>query len=463
MLTSGQAETRYTWPSVPLDASLGWKADPAAKERWLDLPEDPDRIAQDSRWPAFFPSPICLVTTGDGRQNALEKVVGASIVNRFPYIIALSFCVEDLSERHYARRSFCALLEQTRVAAVQLIVPGERLDAAMSAIASIPDGSSSERISASGLTTRSAITNSAPVFDDAYMVYEAELVEPSLDFEGVQIFDKPWTDVGSHRIYYLKISTIQLQEEVSRGDCQIKWRSLPAFQPQQPFKPEAAHTQVDKKGYTKRYTPNYSFPAEGTIAFEADYLRDGMAVQHVKDALITDNDAARWPCFFPQSAGIITSRSADGTADVMPCGSTTIVSRNPMIVAPCIAYASVNERYAPRATLDLVLDSGWFGCGVPFIEDSVVEAIRYAGNLSLRDDVEKMANSGLLFGPGGRVPVTTGLPVFYECKLVGHQRLGSHIILFGEVQRIRVREDVSPENPLEWCPWPDVTGLPDRM
>jgi flavin reductase (DIM6/NTAB) family NADH-FMN oxidoreductase RutF len=63
----------------------------------------------------------------------------------------------------------------------------------------------------------------------------------------------------------------------------------------------------------------------------------------------------------------------------------------------------------------------------------------------------------LLLGAGSRVPVTKGLPVFYECKVVGHQRLGTHIILFGEVQRIRVREDVTPENPLEWCPWPDVT------
>lgn len=461
MLTPAQSEARYRWPAVALDGSSGWRTDSDVGGNWLDLPEDPLRIARDSRWPAFFPSPICLVSTGDGEHSALEKVVGASIVNRFPYIIALSFCIQDLSDRHYARNSFCSLLERTGTAAVQLIAPGEKLDAAMSAIASIPDGRTSERVQASGLPARSAITSAAPVFEDAYLVYEAQLVEPSVDFEGTPIFEKPWTDVGSHRVYYLKISTIQLQESVARGQSQIRWRSLPAFGPKDDFKPDEAPAHVVKKGYTKRYTPNYSFPASGTIAFETDSFQDGMAVHHVRDALITDNDAARWPCFFPQSAGIITSRSADGTEDLMPCGSTTMISRSPLIVAPCIAYASVNERYAPRATLDLVLESGWFGCGVPFIEDSVVEAIRYAGNLSLRDDAEKLINSGLLLGSGSRVPVTKGLPVFYECKVVGHQRLGTHIILFGEVQRIRVREDVTPENPLEWCPWPDVTDNVD--
>jgi hypothetical protein len=47
-----------------------------------------------SRWPAFFPSPICLATTRHDDVSHLEKVVGASIVNRFPYVVALSFCRE---------------------------------------------------------------------------------------------------------------------------------------------------------------------------------------------------------------------------------------------------------------------------------------------------------------------------------------------------------------------------------
>ena len=86
----------------------------------------------------------------------------------------------------------------------------------------------------------------------------------------------------------------------------------------------------------------------------------------------------------------------------------------------------------------------------------MVDAIRYAGNISLRDDTAKLMNAGLQVQTGDRVPVLPDLPVFYECKVVGQQLLGTHIMLFGEVQRIRVRADVTPSNPLEWCPWADI-------
>ena len=76
--------------------------------------------------------------------------------------------------------------------------------------------------------------------------------------------------------------------------------------------------EVSHTGYVKGDEPNYRFPASGTVGFKGDYVCDGMTVLHVPEDLITDNDDARWPCFFPQSAGIITSRGLDGTANVMP-------------------------------------------------------------------------------------------------------------------------------------------------
>jgi flavin reductase (DIM6/NTAB) family NADH-FMN oxidoreductase RutF len=303
---------------------------------------------------------------------------------------------------------------------------------------------------------RPGISSGVPVFDDSFMVYEAELVQPSVDLEGRKLFEQPWTDVGSHRIYYFRITTIQLREDIADGRRQVAWRSLPAFTPTTSTTTSSAKALNESKGNIKGYTPNYRFPAAGTIAFKHDYVRDGMAVLHPGDDLIADNDDARWPCFFPQSAGIITSRGRDGTENVMPCGSTTVESRHPLVISPCLSYAAVNERYAPRASVDMILDSGWFGCGVPYIDESVVEAIRYAGNTSLRDDVEKLLNSGLAHRPGERVPILTGLPIFYECEVVGSEYLGTHVMVFGKVTRIRVADDVSAANPLEWCPWPDV-------
>src|SRR3954463_2925783 len=104
------------------------------------MPEHEGDLARDSRWPALFPAPLCLVTAGRDGAAGLEKVVGASIVNRFPYVIALSFCRESLSARHYVRGRFMEILEEGGTAAVQFLRPGPALDAAMVAISRVPDG-----------------------------------------------------------------------------------------------------------------------------------------------------------------------------------------------------------------------------------------------------------------------------------------------------------------------------------
>jgi len=427
------------------------------------LPELPDELAVDSRWPALFPSPICLVTTGDGSTAALEKVVGASIVNRFPYIVALSFCRRALSDRHYVRGRFMEALERHEAVAVQFLPPGEALDRAMGAIASVPDECVTDRIAHTGLPVRPARTNCAPVFSDAYLVYEARLVKPGRDFEKVPIYAEPWTDAGSHRVYYLEITAIQLRQDIAEGRSQIHWRSLPTWQPTSLPKRQAEASVITGGKYQKPYTPHYSFPSAGTIAFESDEWRDGMAIKHLpplpEDQVEVNNDRARWPCFFPSSVGMITTWTEAGQPNVMPCGSTTIISRHPLIITPCVSYAAINERYAPRATLDAIRRSGRFGCGVPFIEETVLGAIKYCGNVSISDNPHKVRDAGFDVEPSSWAPIPTTLPVYFECEVSGEVRLGTHIMFLGEVRRIRVRADVTPDNPMEWCPWADVVPV----
>jgi flavin reductase (DIM6/NTAB) family NADH-FMN oxidoreductase RutF len=426
------------------------------------MPESRDEIARDSRWPAFFPSPICLVTVHDGKGSAVEKVVGASIVNRFPYVMALSFCREPLSSRHYARRAFTGMLEKSGRVVVQYLLPGPTLDRALEAVASIPDEECRSRIARSGLRTRTAVTNCAPVFESAYLVYEASLARPMQDFAGAPIYREPWIDVGSHRVYFLEVNAIQLRIEIAQGEQQIIWHSLPVWQPLRKTSDGelVGTTPAPVPGYRKGYTPHYVFPSSQTAAFEYDDLVDGMAVKHLPslpaDQVEVDDDRARWPCFFPSSAGMITTQADASTPNLMPCGSTTVLSRHPMVIAPCVSYASINRRYAPRATLDLLRKSGKFGCGVPFISDRVIEAIRYAGNTSLAQDRDKLANSGLHVDGSRRTPVLDELPIHFDCEIVGEVPLGTHVMFLGEVREISVRTDVSKENPLEWCPWASV-------
>jgi flavin reductase (DIM6/NTAB) family NADH-FMN oxidoreductase RutF len=326
----------------------------------------------------------------------------------------------------------------------------------------VPEHATGTRINRAGLETRSGITNDAPVLADAYMVYETRLVRPQKDFDGQPIYEKAWEDVGSHRIYFLEITAIQLREDIAMGQSQVLWRALPTWQPT--LSDDASgpsRGRIDSAGrYQKGYTPNYAFPAANTRAFEFDELRDGMAVKRLpplpQDQVEVDNDRARWPCFFPSSCGLITTWADNGVPNMMPCGSTTIVSRDPLIISPCVSYARINQRYAPRVSLDTIRKSGRFGCGVPYVSDTIVDAMKYAGNNSLAHDRDKVLNSGLSIEHSEYGPVLKETPIHFDCRVAGEIRLGTHIMFLGEVERIRVRADVTPENPLEWCPWATV-------
>lgn len=463
-LSEALSPYKYHWPTSRLEGDPNWLFDEGQRCYSRPMPESDESLALDSRWPAFFPAPICVVTTADGRQTALEREVGASIVNRFPYVVALSLCREQISSRHYERTSFMKVLESGGVASLQFLPPGETLDKVLHTIATVPDGEGLTRVERCGLETRSGVTNGAPVFTSSYLVYEARLAKPQKDFEGHPIFEQPWADVGSHRIYFLEIEAIQLRQDIARGETQIHWRALPAW---------AALERVEDKGteevagadgrYQKGYTPNYKFPAANTIGFEFDYVRDGMATKLLpplpEDQVEVDNDRARWPCFFPSSCGLITSWTQGGIPNVMPCGSTTIVSRRPLIIAPCVSYASINERYAARESLDIIRQTKRFGCGVPFVDDQIVQAIKYAGNNSIAHDLQKFRHSGLSAENSVYGPRIKEVPIHFDCEVIDEIRLGTHIMFLGKVVGIKVRSDVSPENPVEWCPWPDVVPV----
>lgn len=458
------ADFSYQWPYSSLDATAGWQdiSDRPFKKR--DLPETAEQLAADSRWPAFFPSPICLVTTTDGEEIGFEKVVGPSIVNRFPYIAALSFCRESLSERHHVRGKFTELLEAGGSVAIQFLPQGDKLARAMQAITQTPEDNTSERLSIAGLESRPGQTVKAPVLEDAYLVYEGRLVSPGKDFSGNPIFDLPWSDIGSHRIYYIEITAIQLREDIAQGEAQILWEGLPEWSADSSLPSPTGVTPKEgmAEHYQKGYSPRYKFPAANTVAFESDDYAHGMAIKHLsplpEDQVEVDNDRARWPCFFPSPLGMITSWDEPGQANLMPCGSTTIISRHPLIIAPCVSYSAINERYAPRASLEIIRKAGAFGCGVGYIDDPLTDAIRYSGTTSFTIDPDKVSNAGLQVSYRDKAPQIDDLPIHFECDLIGEVRLGTHIMFLGEVKSILVRSDLNQDNPMTWCPWAQVTN-----
>ena len=128
----------YSWPHSELTEACNW-SDAGSLFTQRSLPESLSELEKDSRWPLFFPSSICIVTTSDGKTTAMEKVVGPSIVNRFPYVVALSFCKKGLSDRHHNRNTFIKLLENSTGIAVQFFPPGDSLEITMSSIREVEE------------------------------------------------------------------------------------------------------------------------------------------------------------------------------------------------------------------------------------------------------------------------------------------------------------------------------------
>ena len=454
---------QYRWPEGDLNDDSRWRLQLSGQYFARDLPESDSELLADSRWPALFPCALCLVTTGTNGETAMEKVVGASIVNRFPYIVALSFCRDNLSDRHHSRSQFMEMLERAGCAVVQFLPPGTALDRAMDSILIHSDADTGARIERTNLAVRAAEGIEAPVFVDAYLAYEAKLVSPGRDLNGAEIFPQPWTDIGSHRVYFLEISAIQLRQDIAEGRSQIMWRSLPVWHPQTelPLRQPTSRCQRSAPKYEKGYTPHYLFPSGGTIAYSPDYLKANMAIkllprQPLNELRALSDDDARGPCFFPSSLGMISSWADNGIPNLMPCGSTTVVSRHPLVISICVSYADINIRYAPRASLDIIRKAGFFGCGVAFINDAIINAIRYSGNTSIDSDVEKLANTGLTVREDMKVPFLPALPIQFQCRVISEQLLGTHCMILGEVERIFVRADVRRENPLEWYPWAGI-------
>lgn len=457
-LSSDLKPFAYSWPG-PTDAGL-WQD---LGDHWYrSLNESEDSLKNDSRWPAFFPSPIAIVTVKTPEGLQIEKVVGPAIVNRFPYIAMLSFCHAELSARHYARAGILEGISRAGEISIQFLRPGPGLKKILDTIAGFPGDDRHDELKKLGGTCRLVERDGYFEFAEAFLVYRGKLVPPLKDFDGEKIFSSPFLKVGSHTLCFFEIEEILLDHKIANCADRINWRSLPEWKNFTPKFQE--QTILSPSKAIKGYSSYYQFPSSNTVSFEFDEVRHEMAVKRLSrlptSTQVVDNDKARWPCFFPSSVGLVTLDNGNSAPSLMPCGSTTMVARSPLTIAICVSYAKINARYAPRASLAELRRSGRFGCGVPYVNPEIENAIRYCGNVSVKDDPEKALKVGMTWAKGKNESYRPEqLPVFFECDIVGEHRLGTHFMFLGEVKGIYVNKSVSRENPLEWFPFAAVESV----
>jgi flavin reductase (DIM6/NTAB) family NADH-FMN oxidoreductase RutF len=140
---------------------------------------------------------------------------------------------------------------------------------------------------------------------------------------------------------------------------------------------------------------------------------------------------------YPTPAGLITSVSPDGRANIVTLGEVYNLSlRTPTIVGISIRKATYSH--------GLIAQSGEYVVNLPTTR--LMEAVDRCGTTSGRK-VDKFAEFGLtpLRATVVKPPLIAECPVNLECKVMGMEEIGDHDMFKGEVVAAHVEDTLLDE------------------
>lgn len=142
----------------------------------------------------------------------------------------------------------------------------------------------------------------------------------------------------------------------------------------------------------------------------------------------------------PRPIALITSVNESGLVNAAPFSAFNFMGTDPPIVAFCPGLYSVNPP-VPKDTRRNVLASGDFV--VNMVDEDLLEAMTIAG-AKFPPEVSETEAMGvtLVASVDVRPPRIAESPAHLECKLVKEVDLGENKILFGEIVRMHIREDL---------------------
>jgi flavin reductase (DIM6/NTAB) family NADH-FMN oxidoreductase RutF len=108
-----------------------------------------------------------------------------------------------------------------------------------------------------------------------------------------------------------------------------------------------------------------------------------------------------------------------------------------------------------RHSHDLIAETKEFVINIPTVD--LIEETDFCGPKSERD-VDKFADTGLTAVPSSHVnpPLIAECPINIECKVIHSTRQGTHTVFFGEAVNVHVREDLFPEQFLDFKKLPVI-------
>lgn len=142
----------------------------------------------------------------------------------------------------------------------------------------------------------------------------------------------------------------------------------------------------------------------------------------------------------PRPIALITSVNENGLVNAAPFSAFNFMGTDPPLVAFCPGLYSDNPP-VPKDTRRNVLATGEFV--VNMVDEELLEAMTIAG-ASFPPEVSEIEAMGVTLLPSVdvRPPRIAESPAHLECKVVKDLDLGHNKIIFGEILRMHIREDL---------------------
>lgn len=383
---------------------------------------------KDSKWPVFFPSNIGILSFKNENKVFIERVTSTTIINRFPLILSISIPSKRLSKRHLNKK---------------III--ENLTHSGRIYLSLMDDKNLKTIKFENEYRNKIIDSSLELLNKQNFLKNSYL---SINLK----YLKKVPYKSSHTILLFEVDKIYInQKSLKKNIC---WKPLPNLKKNLNFlyendKKDNQRIKNFKNNYKYRFNlknPNYLRIVKHKNFYEVFLKKIDLSKKTLND------EQAKWPFFFPTSLGIISSiDKSNNQFNVMPCGSTHIISRAPFSIGIAISKLQYNNRYKLRSSLLNISNNNKFVCSVPFASKDLIKFINYSGNVSAFDNVDKISSIklntlkckyGLLFRE---------LPFNYLCKVRKIVKLKSHSYIIASVEETWIPIQFR-KNSLIWQP-----------
>ena len=380
-----------------------------------DFKEKLSDLNNDSSWKIFFPISICFLSFVYKNKIFIEKISGASIINRFPLKIMLPISTKKISGRHLDKSYIIDNLKNFDHVSVNLLSQN------FSKCINFDDKFKNSISEAHKITNKNSVIKKSSI----------SFCWTKKNLKNIKI-----SKLKSHSLVFLDIEKILINNHLKKN--KILWQSLPKYNGKNDFNFIINKNQKYYKGFTDKYLYQTNFKNLNyrKIKNKKEFTEIFLKKFKSKNIKKLNPEEAKWPIFFPSSVGIVGSKINNHNFNFMPCGSTTVVNRFPFQFATSISHLNYNIRYRKRFSLSAILKNKKITLGIPFSNKEVLKMINYMGNVSKFDYDEKISNTIFKKKLSKYGPVLKDLPVTYGCILNDKINFLTHTLLIFEVKKI---------------------------